>query len=171
MIVSRLNDRSNKARSGGRGGGGRWAQWSWDPNVIRPLFCVVIFAWSMASASAGEDDNPGFGACTQGAKHAPAPVVLKDTYDEARKVIIAQGWKPRITLDENIDSHGNGEANLFWGREYKEISSCSEGRAVCRFNFEDEFGDRLSVYTVGEESTLNKIHAIVYKYEIYCRLK
>ena len=142
-------------------------------NCCRILSIAFGWGWSIFPSllSASELDNPGFGKCAPDMKHAVVPAIKSLTYDNARKKILAAGWKPRITMAETLEYHGNGQANLFWQRGYKEIASCSEGRSHCAFFFEDEFGNRLEAYTVDEEHPELSAHATAYATTLYCPLK
>jgi len=106
----------------------------------------------------------------QPTRHASLPTVTKRTYDDARKALIAAGWKPfqmhKVRDDVDI-SEGNGP--IFWQRNYVEVEACSgTGLAPCAFLFIDTYGNRLRISTAGEEVPEAKVHAIVTEVRYVC---
>ena len=97
-------------------------------------------------------------------RHAKIPVVKDLTYHNARKKLLAAGWKPLQTkssqeagTDPDI---ANGNGPLFWRKGYVEIEACSgTGVAACAFLFKDAYGNRLRVTTEGEEIPGEKSYA------------
>jgi hypothetical protein len=129
------------------------------------VLCCAAFpgaSWPTGSGTAV------FGACTPGAKHADVPAVHGLSYDDARKKIIAAGWKPNVTRTRDRILADSGNAPGFLSRGYKEIDRClPTGIAACEFSFVDKVGNRLVVYTVGEEYLHS--HATVDVMDLQCR--
>ena len=87
-------------------------------------------------------------------KHANIPNITDKTYHQARKLLIANNWQPLRTLSANSTEAdlGYGNAWGFWKKGYREVESCAgTGTAPCVFNFKDVYGNKLKVYTEGEE--------------------
>lgn len=71
------------------------------------------------------------------------------SYDNARQLLLRQGWAPRQDVNDGVLS-GNGR--IFWERGYTElVASSGTGLAPCRFEFADDSGRILVVETEGEE--------------------
>lgn len=114
-------------------------------------------------------------ARTQDRPCSPAklPAITELTYHRARKKLLAAGWQPLRTksfnearTDPDI-SYGNGQ--LFWRKGYVEVESCAgTGVAACSFVFEDAYGNRLRVTTVGEEFPRRKVYASVTGFRFVC---
>ena len=105
-------------------------------------------------------------------KHAKVPNITEKTYHQARKLLIANQWQPYRTININnaedeLMYSGNGWG--FWEKGYREVQNCAgTGFAPCIFNFKDVYGNILQVFTEGEESPDDKIHAGVSGYEFKC---
>jgi hypothetical protein len=129
----------------------------------------------MVGAALAAKPTNSIGSCSPGAKHAPVPVLNDLTYDEARKRIIAAGWKPVMTrrksgfaTDGKTELFGN--AKEFWSRGYIEVADCAPtGHASCIFNWLDKGGNGLTLYTAGEEWSDHSRHATVTLVELKCR--
>jgi hypothetical protein len=141
--------------------------------MIKPCLSIVLLAlcWLVPTArlQANEFTNPGFGKCAHGARHAAVPATKGLSYDKARMQFVTAGWLARVTMAEDLEYHGTGQANLFWQRGYREVGSCAVDRNVpCVFNFIDKFGNRLEVYTGGAESEDHRHFATVSATQLYC---
>lgn len=106
-------------------------------------------------------------------RHAKLPAIKKLTYDQARKKLIAAGWRPLQTKpSDNASSDpdiADGNGSIFWKRGYVEVESCSgTGVAACAFLFKDAYGNRLRVTTAGEELPEQKAHASVTGFKFVC---
>jgi hypothetical protein len=106
-------------------------------------------------------------------KHAKLPFVLDLSYHKARPKLLRAGWQPYQTIHHNDanknpnTSFGNGE--IFWKKGYWEVESCAgTGLAACAFLFEDAYGNRLRLITLGEELTKPKSYARVSSYKFVC---
>lgn len=106
-------------------------------------------------------------------KHARLPVITSLTYHKARPKLIAMGWQPVQTINQNKAkddpniSYGNGA--IFWKRGYWEVEFCSgTGLAACGFLFKNAYGNRLRVTTQGEELIKPRAFARVSSYEFVC---
>ena len=72
------------------------------------------------------------------------------------------GWKPVRTKDASDPGIALGNGPEFVKRGYVEVESCAgTGLAQCSFMFEDSYGNRLRVFTAGEELPDEKAHAHV----------
>tara|TARA_B110000977_G_C10993071_1_gene460718 strand:- start:383 stop:1138 length:756 start_codon:yes stop_codon:yes gene_type:complete len=94
------------------------------------------------------------------------PALYGLTYDEARELIIGEGWYPvkqrwqDALGSSGVGNYGNGK--IFWDRGYAEVQSCSgTGKAFCSFLFTDPWGRLLRVVTAGEQDYENEYNAIV----------
>jgi hypothetical protein len=92
------------------------------------------------------------------------PKIYGSSYDDARKILIKEGWIP----NKNPMTHGDtvevqsGNGPIFWNRGYWELVSCSgTGLAHCRFEFSEPGQRVLVVVTEGEEDEDGKYHATV----------
>jgi hypothetical protein len=66
-------------------------------------------------------------------------------YSEARKVLLASGWRPYVGEDDAEDVIG------YPGKDgWNEIEVCSQGAVYCNFRFRNAFGKGLEVTTQGE---------------------
>jgi hypothetical protein len=66
-------------------------------------------------------------------------------YSEARKVLLASGWKPYAGEEDTEDVIG------YPGKgSWNEVEACSQGAVYCNFKFRNAFGERLEVTTQGE---------------------
>lgn len=91
-------------------------------------------------------------------------------------MLLKAGWQPFQTIPFNrADEYrqttvGNGE--IFWKRGYFELEDCSgTGLAPCSFLFEDAYGNRLRVVTLGEELVGKpRAYAHVSSYRFVCEL-
>lgn len=136
--------------------------------LLRVGFLLVCCAVLPRASWPTGPDNAVFGTCAPGARHADVPAVNGLSYDDARKKIIAAGWKPRVTRTRDSIMTDYGDAPVFLSRGYKEIDLCSAtGIADCEFSFVDKLGNRLVVYTVGEEYLQS--HATVGRTDLQCR--
>jgi len=97
----------------------------------------------------------------------PVPNLAGMDYDDAREVLIATGWQPKL----NHYSRGNDEAFQygnglhFWRKGYWEIQYASRcGLAHCAFVFEDIYRNRLVVITAGEIGEGKDFTAGVYRW-------
>jgi hypothetical protein len=71
------------------------------------------------------------------------------TYEEARQVILAQGWKPNPNLKSNLRDPA---VKAIFDRGYTEIEDCSgTGEAPCRYGFVNQNGELLYVVTAGRD--------------------
>jgi hypothetical protein len=94
----------------------------------------------------------------------PIPKIYGKTYDEARGILIKEGWQPNNrhqTHGDTVDvKSGNGP--IFWEKGYWELDSCSgTGLAPCRFEFVDPSERILVIITEGEEAEDGEYHATV----------
>jgi hypothetical protein len=92
------------------------------------------------------------------------PKIYGSSYDDARKMLIKEGWMPNknpMTHGDTVDvQSGNGP--IFWNRGYWELVSCSgTGLAQCLFEFFEPGKRVLVVVTEGEEDEDGKYHATV----------
>ena len=92
------------------------------------------------------------------------PKIYGSSYDDARKMLINEGWMP----NKNPMTHGDtadvqsGNGPIFWNRGYWELVSCSgTGLAHCLFEFFEPGKRVLVVVTEGEEDEDGKYHATV----------
>lgn len=125
---------------------------------------------------ADDPRNLGFDACAPGAKHAAAPQIINLTYDQARKKIIAAGWRPWITREPDGSMRGiveyGGNEKVFWSRGYREVENCAPtGAAPCNFYFVDDLGNRLEVGSEGEEDPEFDFHAVVNSVHVLCPVR
>ena len=90
-------------------------------------------------------------ACSPG-RHAVLPEIMGLSYHQARAQLIAAGWAP-LRGDLVDVPHPPGNASYFLKvRGYSEVESCSAtGLAWCRFLFQDMYGNKLLIGSVGEE--------------------
>ncbi len=89
-------------------------------------------------------------------KEAIIPEIQDEIYSDARAKIIASGWSPFQTREEEIF----GSERVFWDYGYKEVHSCAgTGLSPCIFIFKDECLNYLKVSTVGEEHPSQEIYA------------
>jgi len=66
-------------------------------------------------------------------------------YSEARKVLLASGWRPYVGEDDAEDVIG------YPGKDgWNEVEVCSQGAVYCDFRFRNAFGESLKVTTQGE---------------------
>lgn len=94
----------------------------------------------------------------------PVPKIYGLTYDDARKLLIAEGWIPAKNhhmYGTSVEaSSGNGP--IFWQRGYWEVEACSgTGSAHCLFRFFDPSKRVLVVVTEGEQAEDNSYSATV----------
>jgi hypothetical protein len=87
-------------------------------------------------------------------RHPPIELRFDMDYDDARALLIRDGWQPYIRHWNHGSSpdvrYGNGP--VFWDRGYHELAYCSGmGHAFCRFEFVDANQNKLVVITRGEE--------------------
>lgn len=108
-------------------------------------------------------------------QHAKIPTGIVDqTYHKARKMLLASGWQPLQTIPDNeaednpnISSDGNGKT--YWEKGYVEVQACAgTGMAPCAFLFKDAYGNKLGVFTKGEEDPEYKAYARVSTYKFEC---
>lgn len=99
----------------------------------------------------------------------PIPKIYGLPYDEARELLIEEGWIPA----KNPWSHGGsvdvkwGNGPIFWERGYWELEACSgTGIAPCLFRFFDPSRRVLVVTTEGEEDEDGAYHAKVARYTL-----
>jgi hypothetical protein len=72
------------------------------------------------------------------------------TYEEARQIILEQGWKPNPNVKSNLRSP---VVKAIFDRGYTEIEDCSgTGEAPCRYEFVNQNGEMLYVVTAGRDS-------------------
>lgn len=88
---------------------------------------------------------------------AKLPNVKGKSYHEARKILLARGWKPFRTINGKDAANDprvlSGNGPLFWSKGYFELENCSgTGLAYCSFLFRNAQGRRLRVVTAGEET-------------------
>ena len=124
----------------------------------------IIFVVFLASIS-----TVSFAAQCAPKKHAKVPNITNKTYHQARKLLISNNWQPLRTLSANSTESdlGYGNAWGFWKKGYKEVESCAgTGLAPCVFNFKDVYGNKLKVYTEGEE--MDGSYAGVSSYSFSC---
>ncbi len=142
----------------------------------RAVAAAIILSGLIGTASpllADDPSNPGFDTCAPGVKHAAAPEIMKLTYDQARKKIIAAGWRPWVTRDPDGTMEGlediGGQATLFWSRGYWEVEECAAtGVVPCNFYFVDDLGNRLRVGSQFEEVPELDAHAEVNYVGVLC---
>ena len=92
-------------------------------------------------------------------ENAALSQVVGLTYDDARVVLLREGWTPRQDAGDGMLS-GNG--HIFHARGYTElVASSGTGLAPCRFEFTDRRGRVLVVGTEGEECEDGYCHAKV----------
>ena len=107
-------------------------------------------------------DDAGFEKCGADAKHAAVPDIKGMIFVKARKVIFATAWKPHVMRQADgsvknddgsvMDLDSFPEVKDFWSKGYKEVEDCAgTGNAPCLFNYNDKFGNRLVVVSVGEQ--------------------
>jgi|SRR5579859_6620500 hypothetical protein len=141
--------------------------------VVSIAALILLFA-TVHDAAADDPWNPGFDKCSAGVKHAAVPEIKHMIYDRARKRIVADGWRPRVTAqtEEQISAlrmYPGGNADIFWSRGYTEVQACAPtGRGPCNFHFIDDFGNRLMIGTVGEERRKFGSRAIVDYVQVLC---
>ncbi len=140
------------------------------------IFMVTLcisFLFSCATGEVSNDtDTPTEEVTTSteiissGTEPLRVPDVKGKSYDEARKMIIADGWKPVAQEDEvamapgGVATSGNGK--IFWERGYVEVDACAgTGLGQCAFTFFDGGGMNLFVVTVGEQKEDNSENATV----------
>ncbi len=129
---------------------------------------LLVIALSAASSARAEDEA-ALRACKRSDPHATVPRIDGLSYDQARKKILAAGWKPRVTAEQDDTlTYGNGP--IFWSRGYREVEVCAgTGLGQCLFDFVDGRGNRLQIETAGEEDPEGSYHAIVDKTRLLCR--
>lgn len=67
------------------------------------------------------------------------------SYSEARRILVASGWRPYPGKDDAEDVIG------YPGKDsWDEVESCSQGAVYCNFKFRNAFGETLKVTTQGE---------------------
>lgn len=112
-----------------------------------------IQAKSDSLAKLGKSEAEKYLPQPSGIVHALLPQISELPYDEARKKLIQAGWQPYLNHwsfanDPDI-CYGNGP--FFWRKCFYEIcNACPTGYANCNFLFNDSYGNRLMVSTVGE---------------------
>ena len=116
---------------------------SWPFIGLAMLLCVVTLAVVQSTPAAAAERLIGL------------------SYDQARQLILSDGWSPRRGDGESADvEFGNGR--IFWERGFTELQGASgTGAAHCRFEFTDALGQVLVVITTGEESETGEYHAKV----------
>ncbi|MEE3717699.1 hypothetical protein V2H45_13240 [Tumidithrix elongata RA019] len=83
-------------------------------------------------------------------KSQDLPLQKGMTYEEARQIILAQGWKPNPNVESNLRSP---VVKAIFDRGYIEINDCSgTGEAPCRYEFVNQNGELLYVVTAGRDS-------------------
>jgi hypothetical protein len=85
-------------------------------------------------------------------KSQDLPLQKGMTYEEARQIILAQGWKPNPNLKSNLRDPA---VKAVFDRGYTEIEDCSgTGEAPCRYGFVNQNGELLYVVTAGRDRLL-----------------
>lgn len=107
-------------------------------------------------------------------KHARVPPIKGLTYHKARKLLLTARWQPSQTKSsaeaETDPDISNGNGLLFWQKGYVEVEACAgTGHAPCIFLFKDAYGNRLRVYTEGEELPEAKAEAGVTDVRFVCQ--
>jgi len=125
-----------------------------DTDVVR--FTVeVLHQWKEGTERIArwkiESTKPLIGEPNQ---HPAIGLRFDMTYDDARALLIRDGWQPYMRHWNHGWSpdvrYGNGP--VFWERGYHELAYCSgTGYAFCRFEFMDANRNKLVVVTAGEE--------------------
>lgn len=92
------------------------------------------------------------------------PSVAGMSYNEARTLILAEGWMPQMqhwSYAQDVSITG-GNGPIFWEKGYTEVEACA-GTAYgnCRFVFADAGGRQLTVFTRGMEIPEQGIEAQV----------
>ncbi|CAN1213242.1 hypothetical protein TUMEXPCC7403_23755 [Tumidithrix helvetica PCC 7403] len=83
-------------------------------------------------------------------KSQDLPLQKGMTYEEARQIILEQGWKPNPNVESNLRSP---VVKAIFDRGYIEINDCSgTGEAPCRYEFVNQNGELLYVVTAGRDS-------------------
>ncbi|HEX9939505.1 MAG TPA: toll/interleukin-1 receptor domain-containing protein [Longimicrobium sp.] len=134
-----------------------------EPNPPPGAVAAPPAAGAAAPASAGSAAPPS------ATGQAAVPRIYGLTYDEARTLLIREGWIPAKHSWQYGDSiqvkSGNGP--VFWEREYWEVDACAgTGVAPCLFRFSDPSGRVLVVVTEGEEAGDGSSHATVARYSL-----
>ena len=155
-----------------------WNPRAWTRNILLSALAAILLAWSCDFSHAEVDDEAGFGPCKPAMRRVRVPRIGGLSYDDARKKVLAAGWKPLMTREPDgsmadaaegsPDLDGNGR--VFWSRGYVEVQNCAgTALARCAFNFVDKNGNRLKVTTAGEEDPKGAFHATVDRAVALCR--
>ncbi len=81
-------------------------------------------------------------------------------YSKARKILIDNGWQGTYSRWQDISPFAT-EKDFYNNNDWREVESCSQGVQYCVFNFHDEYGNQLTVTTIGENDDPD-----VYSWEI-----
>lgn len=115
-------------------------------------------------APVNQNKTPAVKTVPDASSQPPIPQIYEKSYDEARKLLIKEGWQPnkKHWSYEKSAEVQSGNGPVFWKRGYWEIVSCSgSSLAECLFEFVDASGRKLHVVTHGEEDENGKYHARV----------
>jgi hypothetical protein len=89
---------------------------------------------------------------TSANKSQDLPLQKGMTYEEARQIILTQGWKPNPNLKANLR---DPVVKAIFDRGYTEIEDCSgTGEAPCRYVFVNQNSELLYVVTAGRDRLL-----------------
>lgn len=132
---------------------------------MRSAWLAVLLACGLSGVAVfGQEERP-----CRPRRHARLPFVKEMTYQQARKRLLAAGWRPLQTKSADDPNVNNGNGPLFWRRGYVELESCAgTGHAACSFIFKDRYGNRLRVTTEGEELPREGARAGVNGYRFLC---
>lgn len=92
------------------------------------------------------------------------PIAKSEILGEARRRLLAAGWRPRITLKRKGVV---GPAVTFIAAGYPEIASCAADWGYCNLNYVDTNGTCLTVTSEGEEPK----SAVVSSWRFGCPIK
>lgn len=119
---------------------------------------VLLRRWKVEAEAAADQalsgaSTPELFPQPPSAIHTPIPRIAGLSYEQARPLLTSAGWQPfgYSMAHAREPSLQSGNGLYFWQKGYYEIiSACPTGLAYCKFGYQDVYGNRLTIVTVGE---------------------